>query len=117
MFIIARALASVYNEGLYAEMYSINLAAVSTCDYAFELNNLIHTLHVDMKNWRQIWSNTIGDSLTHTEGIWLWLCWNSLFLHWDDKKHLSLDIINHCIYVFHWRRSSEVLEKSVHMLI
>lgn len=54
MFIIARALASVYNEGLYAEMYSINLAAVSTCDYAFELNNLIHTLHVDMKNWRQI---------------------------------------------------------------
>lgn len=52
----ARALASVYNEGLYADMYSINLAAVSTCDYAFELNNLIyiHTLHVDMKNWRQI---------------------------------------------------------------
>ena len=39
----ARALASVYNEGLYAEMYSINLAAVSTCDYAFELNNLIYT--------------------------------------------------------------------------
>lgn len=32
-----RALASVYNEGLYAKMYFINLAAVSTCDYTFEL--------------------------------------------------------------------------------
>ncbi len=32
---ITLALASVYNEGLYAEMYSINLAAVSTRDYAF----------------------------------------------------------------------------------
>ena len=31
----ARALASLYNEGLYAEMYSINLAAVSTRGYAF----------------------------------------------------------------------------------
>ena len=39
----AHALASVYNEGLYAEMYPINLAAVSTRDYAFELNNLIYT--------------------------------------------------------------------------
>lgn len=38
----ARALASVYNEGLYAEMYSINLAAVSTRYYAFGLNNVIH---------------------------------------------------------------------------
>lgn len=39
----ARAFASVYNEGLYAEMYSIHLAAVSTRDYAFGLNNVIHT--------------------------------------------------------------------------
>lgn len=40
----ARALASVYNEGLYAKMYFINLAAVSTCDYAFELDDsIMHT--------------------------------------------------------------------------
>lgn len=39
----ARALASVYNECLYAEMYSISLAAVSKRDYAFELSNLIYT--------------------------------------------------------------------------
>lgn len=65
----ARALASVYNEGLYAEMYSINLAAVSTRDYAFWLNNLIPT--------HFMWKHKIGggflvtqlDSLTHTEGI------------------------------------------------
>lgn len=51
----ACALASVYNEGLYAEMYSIDLAAVSTRDYAFGLNNLIHTIHV--VNLRQISGN------------------------------------------------------------
>lgn len=39
----ARALASVYNEGLYAEMYSIILAAVSTRDYAFGLDYVTHT--------------------------------------------------------------------------
>lgn len=43
----ACALALVYNEGLYAEMYSVNLAAVSTRGYAFELNNLIHTFNVE----------------------------------------------------------------------
>lgn len=118
MFIIARALASVYNEGLYAEMYSINLAAVSTCDYAFELNNLIYT------HFMWIWKIGGRFEVIQLETHWHILkafdcdCAEiPLFLHWDDKKHLSLDIINHCIYVFHWRRSSDVLEKSVHMLI
>lgn len=44
----ACALTSVYN-GFYAEMYSVNLAAVSTSAYAFGLNNLIHTFHVENK--------------------------------------------------------------------
>lgn len=62
----ARALASVYNEGLYAEMYSIDLAAVSTRDYAFGLNNVIRT-HFMLKQRIGGRFNTIGDSLTHTE--------------------------------------------------
>lgn len=33
----------------YAEMYSISLAAVSTCDYAFGLNDSMHTFHVESK--------------------------------------------------------------------
>lgn len=37
------ARASVYNEGLYAEMYPINLAAVSTRDYAFLGLIMLHT--------------------------------------------------------------------------
>jgi len=45
----ARALASVYNEGLYAEMYPIDLAAVST-DFAFGLNNVMHTFHEETKS-------------------------------------------------------------------
>lgn len=65
----ARALASVYNEGLYAEMYSINLAAVSARDYAFELKNLIYRHFMWKQNWRQISNNIIGDLLTHTGGI------------------------------------------------
>lgn len=46
----SRALASVYKDGLYAEMYSITLAAVSTCDYAFGLKYLLHTFHVETKS-------------------------------------------------------------------
>lgn len=48
------ALASVYYEGLYAEMYSLDLAAVSTRDSAFWLNNLIPTHFMWKQNWRQI---------------------------------------------------------------
>lgn len=44
----SRALA--YNEGLYAEMYSIDLAAVSTRDFAFGLNNVMHTFHAETKS-------------------------------------------------------------------
>lgn len=60
----ALALASVYNEGLYAEMYSINLAAVSTRDYAFELNDLIFAHFMWKRKIRgRFSSNTIGRKL------------------------------------------------------
>lgn len=44
----AHALASVYNEGLYAEMYSISLAAVSIHDYALSL--IIWYTHISCGN-------------------------------------------------------------------
>lgn len=56
----SRALASVYKDGLYAEMYSITLAAVSTCDYAFGLKYLLHFTwklnrrQMSSNNWRLI---------------------------------------------------------------
>lgn len=76
----ARALASVYNEGLYAEMYSIHLAAVSTRGYAFGLNNVMHTHfmqqhqirgRIQVTNW----------TLTHIEGIYLIVNVLKLILH------------------------------------
>lgn len=47
--------------------------------------------------------------MKYTEGIWLWLCGNFLILHWGkkNKKHFSLNIINHCICVFHWNIDGE----------
>lgn len=40
----------LYNEGLYAQMYSINLAAVrNRSDYAFGFNNLTNT-HGDLES-------------------------------------------------------------------
>jgi len=68
---LLRALSRLFNnEGLYAEMYPTNLAAVSTRHVTMLLgfNKLIYArfmLEVRM----QISSNTIGDSLTYTEGI------------------------------------------------
>lgn len=50
----ARALASIYYECLYAEMYSISLATVSKHDYASELSNLIYTHLKRSEGWFQV---------------------------------------------------------------
>lgn len=46
MFIISRSPQFIV-KGFYAEMYPISLAAFNYCVYAFGLNNLMHTFHVE----------------------------------------------------------------------
>lgn len=54
---------------LYSDVYSISYAAVSTHDYAFDFNDLMYTHFT----WKCIIGGrievTIGDMLTHTEGV------------------------------------------------
>lgn len=73
----------------------ISLAAVSKSDYAFELG--------DLKCTHFKWKRKIGGwfQVTQLETWWHIMKANFLILHWDGKKHLSLDIIDHCIWVFH----------------
>lgn len=100
MFILLMLLPPFILKVYYAEMYPTSLAAVSTCDYAFGLNDSMHTFHGGKKILRQIWSN----NWKPVDAYWRHLIVTVLkylnFALTRKKKHFSLDTINHCICVF-----------------